>query len=66
MDPTLPQSIAAIALMPCVVAIFWGARAAARRATEDRALARLIAPAIAVAAWMLGVHCLALLTHSFT
>ena len=66
MDPTQPQSAAMIALLPCVVAIFWGARAAARRATLDPMLARLMVPAIAVAAWMLPVHVLGLVTHSFT
>jgi len=66
MDSTQPQSAAAIALLPFAAAIFWGALAASRRATLDALLARLTAPAVATSVWLLTVHAVGLVTHSFT
>jgi hypothetical protein len=66
MDPTQPQSSAAIALLAFVALIFWGARVATRRATFDDPMARLTAPAVAVSVWLLAVHAIGLVTHSFT
>src|SRR5258705_4158816 len=66
MDPTQPQPAAAIALLPFVAAIFWGARVATRRATLDDLMARLTAPAVAGSLWLLAVHTIGLITHSFS
>ena len=65
MDPTQPQPAAAIALLPFVAAIFWGARVATRRATLDDLMARLTVPAVAGSVWLLAVHTIGLITHSF-
>jgi hypothetical protein len=65
MDPTQPQSAAAVVLLPFVAAIFWGARAATRRVTHDDLMARLTAPAVAGSLWLLAVHTIALTSHSF-
>jgi hypothetical protein len=66
MDPTQPQSAAAVTLLPFVAAILWGARVATRRATLDDLLSRLTAPAVAGSVWLLAVHTIGLLTHSFS
>jgi hypothetical protein len=66
MDPTQPQSTIAIALIPFVTAIFWGARVATRHATLDDLMSRLTAPSVAVSVWLLAVHMIGLVTHSFT
>jgi len=66
MDPTQPQSAAVIALVPFVVAVFWGARSVTARATRDDLLARLATPAVGVAAWLVAVHVVGLLARSFT
>lgn len=65
MDPTQPQSAAAVILLPFVAAIFWGIRAATRRVTHDDLMARLTAPAVAASLWLLAVHTIALITQSF-
>ncbi len=61
-----PQSPAAVVLIPFVVVIFAAARPVARRVTLDPIFGRVAAPAIAVALWLLGVHVIGLVTHSFT
>ncbi|HZM16270.1 MAG TPA: hypothetical protein VFE28_09725 [Candidatus Krumholzibacteria bacterium] len=66
MDPTPPQSLAVLVLLPFVAAAFLGARTAARRVTLDPTLARLLPPSLAVAAWALAVHSVGLVAHSFT
>ena len=65
MDPTQPQPVAAVTLLPFVAAIFWGTRAATGRATHDDLMARLTAPALAGSVWLLAVHATALITQSF-
>ncbi len=66
MDPTQPQSATVVALVPFVVAVFWGARSVTARATRDDLLARLATPAVGVAAWLVAVHVVGLLASSFT
>jgi hypothetical protein len=65
MDPTQPQSAAAVILLPFVAAIFWGTRVATCRVTHDDLMARLTAPAVAGSLWLLAVHTIALMTQSF-
>jgi len=65
MDPTQPQPVAAVALLPFVAAIVWGTRVATRRVTPDDLIARLSAPAVGGSVWLLAVHTIALVTQSF-
>jgi hypothetical protein len=51
-----------LALLPLV----WRAGLAlARAATGDERLSRFLAPGVALALWLLGIHALGLITHSF-